>query len=408
MADSAPGSPLSSVASDENMSDRDDRSKQEGGVSTPTSTTNMNMPPSKKRRTGMAAWDRNSNTTPVSTSFQDEPLAPPSPSSSISSDTSGEIPNSPTTLSLIGANQDEDYSGQCTDQVTVCRWEGCDFKDFGNMDDLVKHIHNEHVGSRQKKYSCEWSDCTRKGQTHASGYALRAHMRSHTREKPFYCALPECDRSFTRSDALAKHMRTVHETEALRPSDPVPKRHDVLSSTGTPIGTPASKLQRIKLKISQPRPDNSEQFSEGANDDPAGTGTGTDDLDEFEVPEFSLEAGFDEHELEMNPHQLYRLLRRQIHWAEKEAEDLRRYWEKIGPKRKQAWMEKEAIFDNVVEAEVRLLDSIMHPPAEPPAEPSVSAPAPDGPANGVADTLTYPPAAVAASNGQQYQDPIAP
>lgn len=178
MADS-PGSPLSSVA-DDDVSDRED-TKQ--GVSTPTS----NMPPSKRRRTGMASWDRN---TPVSTSFQDELPPPPSPSSSISSDTSGEIPNSPNTLSLIGANQDEDYSGQCNDQVTVCRWEGCDFKDLGNMDDLVQHIHNEHVGSRQKKYSCEWSDCPRKGQTHASGYALRAHMRSHTREKPFYCALP--------------------------------------------------------------------------------------------------------------------------------------------------------------------------------------------------------------------------
>lgn len=225
MADS-PGSPLSSVASDDvDMSDRDDRSKQGGGVSTPTSTTNTNtnintntntsatantnpntntnpnkpsastsastsnMPPSKRRRTGMntATWDRN---TPVSTSYQDEPPAPPSPSSTISSDTSAEIPNSPTTLSLIGANQDEDYSGQCNDQVTVCRWEGCDDRDLGNMDDLVQHIHNEHVGSRQKKYSCEWSDCSRKGQTHASGYALRAHMRSHTREKPFYCALP--------------------------------------------------------------------------------------------------------------------------------------------------------------------------------------------------------------------------
>jgi uncharacterized Zn-finger protein len=54
----------------------------------------------------------------------------------------------------------------------------------------VQHLHNEHIGSRQKRYSCEWIDCTRKGQTHASAYALRAHMRSHTREKPFYCTLP--------------------------------------------------------------------------------------------------------------------------------------------------------------------------------------------------------------------------
>ncbi|KAI9371197.1 hypothetical protein BJX61DRAFT_534990 [Aspergillus egyptiacus] len=341
MAESPPGSPLSSIASDI-MSDRDD-SKQ--GLSPPP----PNMPPFKRRRTGMASWDRN---TPVSTSFQDELPPPPSPSTSISSDTSGEIPNSPNTLSLIGANQDEDYSGQCNDQVTVCRWDGCDFRDLGNMDDLVQHIHNEHVGSRQKKYSCEWSDCPRKGQTHASGYALRAHMRSHTREKPFYCALPECDRSFTRSDALAKHMRTVHETEALRPSDPVPKRHDNVSSANTPAGTPGSKLQRIKLKLSHPPKDDTEVYSE--NDT-----AGTEDLDEFEIPEFSAETGFDDHELEMSPQQLYRLLRRQIHWAEQEGADLRNDWDKIRPKRKQAWEEKEAIFDDLIEAEVQLLSALV-------------------------------------------------
>lgn len=71
----------------------------------------------------------------------------------------------------------------------MCRWAGCN-EDLGNMDDLVKHIHDDHIGSRKAKYACEWDDCSRKGMTHASGYALRAHMRSHTREKPFYCTLP--------------------------------------------------------------------------------------------------------------------------------------------------------------------------------------------------------------------------
>lgn len=168
MADS-PGSPLSSIASEEFTEDMkfDDQGHS------------YDMPPSKRRRT---AFDRH---TPVS-SIHDEPV-PVSPSTSISSDTSGELPNSPHASSL---GLDDDYSGQGNDQITVCRWDGCEGGDFGNMDDLVKHLEDEHIGTRQKKHSCEWSDCSRKGQTHASGYALRAHMRSHTREKPFYCFLP--------------------------------------------------------------------------------------------------------------------------------------------------------------------------------------------------------------------------
>lgn len=180
MAES-PGSPLSSLASDDLTEDM--KLDQQG--QSPSAST-ANMPPSKRRRTGISSWDRH---TPMSSAHEDMP--PTSPSTSISSDTSGDIPNSPNTAALIGSGaQDDDYTGQANDQVTVCRWEGCTAGDLGNMDELVERIHNEHIGIRQKKYSCEWIDCSRKGQTHASGYALRAHMRSHTREKPFYCALP--------------------------------------------------------------------------------------------------------------------------------------------------------------------------------------------------------------------------
>ena len=103
----------------------------------------------------------------------------------LSEDTDGSVPASPN--HHPGMSQEDDF-GQ--DQVTVCKWEGCEAGDLENMDNLVEHLHDDHIGTRQKKYSCEWSDCTRKGIPHASGYALRAHMRSHTREKPFYCTLP--------------------------------------------------------------------------------------------------------------------------------------------------------------------------------------------------------------------------
>jgi hypothetical protein len=102
--------------------------------------------------------------------------------SDVSEDTEGDIPSSP-----ISARFDED---DFQEQVTLCQWDGCSEPDFHNMDTLVKHIHDDHIDTRQRKYTCEWNGCNRKSMAHASGYALKAHMRSHTREKPFYCYLP--------------------------------------------------------------------------------------------------------------------------------------------------------------------------------------------------------------------------
>ncbi|KAI1925356.1 hypothetical protein LOZ58_003457 [Ophidiomyces ophidiicola] len=335
MAES-PGSPLSSLASEEFTEDLqfEDRAQ---------SPPLPHAPPPKRRKTGIASWDHH---TPMS-SIHDE--IPPSPSASISSDSSNELPEASSLLSLIGGGIDDDYSGIGKDQVTVCRWEGCNERNLAHMDALVKHIHNTHILSKQKRYLCEWKDCPRKGQSHASGYALRAHMRSHTKEKPFYCNLPEeCDRSFTRSDALTKHMRTVHETEALRLVDNMAKSNAL---SGSP-GQPSNKPPRLKLKLSQ---FSKEVGHESEKNDKGGDFREKESL----LNRFDTGFGFDGHELSLPPHQLYALLHRQVYWAEQESRRLESEWQVVKRRRKEVWREKESIFEDVIYAELKVFKSAL-------------------------------------------------
>lgn len=175
-------------------------------------------------------------------------------------------------------------------------------------------------------------------------------------------------------------MRTVHETEALRPSDPVPKHQQAAAGASGP-GAPGNKVQRIKLKLSQPKDEDQHQHP-GEQAPPATQTTSTalddptitvDDIDDIDLPEFSgqdADVGFDEDELALRPRDLYRLLRRQIHWAEKEGQQLRDEWEGIHPKRKEAWAEKESVLDDLIHTELRLLSTVMgngKPAAEAPA-----------------------------------------
>ncbi|KAI2625235.1 hypothetical protein GGS21DRAFT_314426 [Xylaria nigripes] len=246
----------------------------------------------------------------------------------ISSDTSGDVPNSP-----INAKLDED---EFQEQVTVCAWDGCRAGDLGNMDKLVEHIHNDHIENRQKKHTCEWNGCSRKSLSHASGYALKAHMRSHTREKPFYCYLPECDRAFTRSDALAKHMRTVHETEALRPSDPVPRAMQQHAGE--------KKNNKFKIIIKTP------QSHAAGQDDTVDDGDTSDITADFFTP-LTEQQGFTSRELAMDMESLWKLCVANVKWATKEGEDLREECKDLEEVYHQEWLEKEALLCQVTEIE---------------------------------------------------------
>lgn len=148
-------------------------------------------------------------------------------------------------------------------------------------------------------------------------------------------------------------MRTVHETEALRPSDPVPKNY-----TSVP-----PKPQRLKLILnSKPRHPNSppaqNEDTDPEDNDPAPIYSPASDNDEPPTTSnptpYPPDISFTPNEASLPPQQLFRLLRRQHHWTLTDNVDLRGEVALLEQKRKEEWLAKELVLANVMEAELAL------------------------------------------------------
>jgi hypothetical protein len=141
-------------------------------------------------------------------------------------------------------------------------------------------------------------------------------------------------------------MRTVHETEALRPSDPIPRSHSQAHV----------KPQRLKLIVNAKPPEREGVNGDGTEVEDSATVASNTDLenDPASLPayEYPPDCGFTEEEIAIGPRQLYELLKQQARWTEQLYFELKDEADALEAKRKEEWQAKELVLANLVEAEL--------------------------------------------------------
>lgn len=147
---------------------------------------------------------------------------------------------------------------------------------------------------------------------------------------------------------------------SLRPQGPPKPKHQSPTPTAPPPQAAASaQPARLKLVFNQPKPPPDALFADDFNDDKDAAfiplETGESDKENgrrnYKVV-FPPDIHFESEEAHLPPKELYSLLRRQLHWAEKENANLTAEVKAMEEKLKEEWEAKRRLLANNMEKEL--------------------------------------------------------